>query len=425
MKPSLLPRLAWSRSVVTGKELSVHGPAISSCVAALAMLLILPAGADDWPQWRGPQRNGISAESGGLSPATGAEPVVLWQASVGTGFSSCAVAQGRVYTLGNQDETDVVRCLNSETGQELWQYRYPCALYPKAFEGGPLATPTVAGDRVYSLSKFGDCLCLDAQTGRLVWSRKFEPPVATKADYAVWWGFAGSILATRERLLLAVGTAGVALDPLTGEVLWDNGPGYPGYSSPVAFRIGPQSCFGLVSGHEIVVAQADNGRVLWRIPWKTTWDQNAPDLIVEDGKLFVSTGHNTGCALFDLTATPPIAVWRNKNMRNYLGSCVLWEGNLYGFDDKQLRCIDWQTGAVRWTLPDTGLGTLLLAGRRLLALQEDGTLLTLEATPEACRPLGRTKILTGRCWSAPALANGRLYVRNAAGVLVCLDLRRR
>ena len=398
--------------------------AVRFCAVVLITLPIHRLSAEDWPQWRGLNRDGVSSETG-VCECSGAAPAILWKASVGKGFSSCAVAQGKVFTLGNQDETDTVCCLDAETGQEVWKHSYPCALYPKSFEGGPLATPAIAGDRVYTLSKFGDCFCLDAPTGHVVWSRKFEPPTATKADYPVWWGFAGSILATPERLLLAVGTAGAALDPLSGKVLWDNGPGYSGYSSPVGFRVGAQSCFGFVSGHEIVVAQADNGRVLGKIPWKTTWDQNATDMIVQDGRLFVSSGHNVGCALFNLTGTSPVEVWRNKNLRTYLGNCVLWEGNLYGFDDKQLRCIDWQTGAVRWTLPGTGLGTLILADSKLVVLREEGTLLILEATPEACRQLGRAKVLAGRCWSAPALANGRLYARNATGDLVCVDLRRR
>ncbi|MEN6575838.1 MAG: PQQ-binding-like beta-propeller repeat protein, partial [Phycisphaerales bacterium] len=348
-------------------------------IVVIVLLTCAQAGAADWPGWRGPARNGISPETG-LNwewPASG--PKVLWKGSVGTGFSCIAVAGGRAYTLGNREDIDTVFCLNAETGTELWRHSYPCQLDPKAYEGGPMATPAVENGLVFTVSKFGHCFCLNAETGAVIWSAKFEPPPWTEEDYKVWWGYAGSILVTEDRLILPVGTAGLALDKLTGKILWDNGLGYSGYSSPILFEIDRRPCFAFVSGHEIVAAAVADGQVRWRIPWKTTWDQNASDVIISDGRLFVSTGHGVGCALFDLLGSSPVELWRNKNMRTYLSTCALWRGALYGCDDKQLRCIDWQTGEVRWTGPKQGLGSLILAEDRLLALHEDGTLQLIEA----------------------------------------------
>lgn len=395
-----------------------------SFAVVIAALTALTAIAGDWPGWRGPARNGISSETG-LNwqwPADG--PEVLWKASVGTGFSCVAVAGGRAYTMGNRDEIDAVYCLDAETGKELWKHSYACGLDPKAYEGGPMATPAIEGGRVYTLSKFGHCFCLNAETGAVIWSAKFEPPIRTEADYQAWWGFAGSILITGDRLILPVGTAGLGLDKLTGRPLWDNGPGYSGYSSPVQFEMNGQPCFAFVSGHEIVAANIADGQVRWKIPWKTTWDQNASDVIVQDKRLFVSSGHGVGCGLFDLSTNPPTLLWRNKNMKTYLSNCVLWQGSLYGFDDKELQCLDWRTGEVRWTSPRLGLGSLILAEGKLIVLQENGTLRIVEATPEAYRSLAEAKTLTGRCWSAPSLADGCLYLRNATGDVLCLDLRK-
>ena len=285
----------------------------------------------------------------------------------------------------------------------------------------------VDGERVYTLSKFGDCFCLDAATGKVLWSRKFEPPAATKADYRVWWGFAGSMVVAEDRLILPVGTAGVAVDKLSGKVLWDNGPGYSGYSSPALFKLGSQPCFAYVSGHEVVAAEVKTGKVLWRIPWKTAWDQNASDVIVRDGKMFVTSGHDVGCALFDISSGQPVEIWRNKNLRTFLGNGVFWKGCVYGFDDKdgnQIRCVDWKTGEVRWTMPDAGFGTLILADGKLIALQEKGTLLVAEAVSDVCKPLARAQVLTGRCWAVPALSDGRLFLRNAAGDAVCVSVRK-
>jgi len=390
----------------------------------VAILTALPVLAGEWSGWRGPTRNGISPETGLDWQWPDEGPKVLWKASVGTGFSCVAIADGRAYTMGNRNETDTVYCLNAETGKEFWRHSYACGLDPKAYEGGPMATPAVESGRVYTISKFGHCFCLDAETGVVIWSAKFEPPVRTEADYQAWWGFAGSILIAGDKLILPVGTAGLAVDKLTGKTLWDNGPGYSGYSSPVRFEIGGQPCFAFVSGHEVVAANVADGQIRWKIPWKTTWDQNASDVIVADKRLFVSSGHGVGCGQFDLSTDTPTPLWRNKNMRTYLSNCVLWQGSLYGFDDKELQCLDWQSGEVRWASSRLGLGSLILADGRLITLHENGTLLVVEATAEAYKPLARAKVLTGRCWSAPALADGSLYLRNAAGDVVCLSLRK-
>jgi outer membrane protein assembly factor BamB len=387
-----------------------------------AVLSIVSTLASDWPSWRGPARNGISAEAGLNLSWTAEGPKVLWKGSIGKGFSSVTVAKGRVYSMGNLEEVDTVYCLDAETGKGIWKHSYPSALDPKAFEGGPLSTPVVDEDRLYTMGKFGQFFCLDASTGAVKWTNKFEPPALTKADYHVWWGFAGSPLITGDRVILPVGTAGVAMDKLTGKEIWNNGPGHSGYSTPVLFNSDAVSCFAFVSGHQVVAAQVSNGEIRWTLPWKTTWDQNASDVIVSAGKIFVSTGHGVGCALFDFTSGKPVQVWRNKNLRTYLSSCILWKGFLYGFDDRQLNCVDWNTGEVKWSAPDLGLGGLILADGKLIALTEKGTLLVAEASSEAYRPLAEAQILGGRCWSAPSLSDGRLYVRNAIGDLVCLDL---
>ncbi len=384
---------------------------------------ILSTTASDWPAWRGPTRNGISKEAG-LNLSWAAEgPKVLWKGSIGKGFSSVTVAKGRAYSLGNLEEVDTVYCLDAETGKEIWKHSYPSALDPKAFEGGPLSTPVIDEDRLYTLGKFGQFFCLDAASGAVKWTNRFAPPTLTKADYHVWWGFAGSCVVAGDRLILPVGTVGMAVDKLTGKELWNNGPGHSGYSTPVLFSWDSQPCFAFISGHQVVAAQVSNGEICWTLPWKTTWDQNASDVIVSDGKMFVSTGHGVGCALFDFTSGKPVQVWRNKDMRTFLSSCVFWKGFLYGFDDRQLNCLDWNTGGVKWSAPDLGLGSLILADGKIIALTEKGTLLVAEATSEAYRPLAEAQILGGRCWSAPSLSDGRLYVRNAAGDLVCLDLR--
>ncbi len=151
---------------------------------------------------------------------------------------------------------------------------------------------------------------------------------------------------------------------------------------------------------------------------------NAADPIIHGGRLFVSSGNGTGCALYDLAASPPREVWRTKHLRLPMNSAVLWQGYLYGFNDENLTCVAWDTGEARWSERSLRRGALMLtADGRLLLLSENGQLVVAQATPEAFRPLARARILQGRCWSAPVLANGLLYARNAQGEAVCLDLR--
>ncbi len=394
----------------------------------LGMGALACASGDDktsWPGWRGPNRNGTSDETGWTWSWPAGGPKIAWRASVGKGFSSLAVGGGRVYTLGNTSDTDSVFCLDAASGKVIWKHSYPCPLDPLAYEGGPNATPLVEGDRVYTLSRSGHCFCLNAASGAVVWSKKFEPSPKKKADYRVFWGFSGSPLLVGEKLILAVGTAGVALDKTTGRILWDNGPGRPGYSSPVPYLQDGRPAFTLLSGHEVVGVQTESGKVLWKIPWKTTWDQNAADAIVRNGKLFVSSGHGVGCAQFDLAPGGPRELWRHQHMKNFLSSSVLWDDFLYGFDDTQVTCLAWKTGKVRWSVPGPGgYGTVIVVAGKLVVLSERGELVIAEATPKAYKPLAQAKILSGRCWTAPAFAAGRLYARNAAGDVVGVDLRK-
>lgn len=379
--------------------------------------------AFDWPNWRGPTHDGVSME-GRLNWKWSSEgPKKLWQASVGKGMSSFATAQGRVYTLGNLEDVDVVYCLDAESGKEIWKHTYPCPLNPLSYEGGPSSTPAVDGGRVYTLSKAGDCFCLDAATGKVIWSRKFEAPPTTAEDYKVWWGFAGSPLIEGDKLILAVGAAGVALNKVTGEILWDNGPGRAGYSSPVPFDMGGERYIARLSGHEIVTVKVSDGKISSRALWRTTWDQNAPDVLVSGGKMLVATGHGVGCAQFQITTNSLDPLWRAKTLRTELSTPVLWKNHVYGFDRNQLVCLDWETGAVKWMADESRQGSLLVADQKLIILQEDGVLLVADASPAAFKIEARAQVLDGRCWSVPVLSNGKLLLRNSIGAVVCLDLR--
>lgn len=393
--------------------------ALLSGACVLLAPAVMPAGATDWPQWRGPARKGVSAETNWVSRWPGGAPKRLWSKQVGQGFSSVAVAGGRLYTMGNQNNQDVVSCLQAATGKVLWQSRYPCAA---GDYGGPRATPTVHGGNVYTLSREGLALCLNASTGKSVWRR--DVGRETRAQMP-GWGYASSPLIQGNLVLYNIGRAGVALDKKTGHIAWKSGAGLAGYASPVPFTAGAQnSGVAMFAGSGIVAVNPATGRTLWQYPWATSFDVNAADPIFSGDTVFISSNYNKGGALLRFGASGrPSVIWENRNMRNHFNSCVLVGGALYGNDENTLKCVDLRTGAERWRMRGMGKGGLIAAAGKLLVLTERGELVVVSATPDRFNEIARAKVLDGTCWTHPVLAGGLLYCRNQEGALVCLDLR--
>lgn len=386
--------------------------ALGVAVCALAMA----ARAEDWPQWRGPQRNGISAEAFRW-PAGG--PKRVWTAQVGEGFSAVAVKNGRVYTVGNRDGSDTILCLNATNGQPIWRYSYRCS---SGDYGGPRATPVLDGNNVYTMSRDGVAYCLNATTGQRVWVVDVRQHVNAQTPQ---WGFAGSPLIEGNLALYNVGTAGVALNKANGNLVWGSGPKNAGYASPVAFSMGGKRGVAFFVGWGIVAVNPADGRPLWQYRWETNYDVNAADPIVTGDTVFISSNYNRGAALLRVGSGRPSAVWENRNMRNHFNTCVLVNGFLYGNDENTLKCIDLKSGGERWSLRGIGKGGLITTSGVLIVLSERGELFAANASPDRYTELGRTKVLDGTCWTHPVLANGFLYCRSHEGALVCLDARSR
>lgn len=382
--------------------------------------------ADDWPNWRGPDLNGISKEKGWTTHWPQEGPKQLWKASVGIGFSSVAVARGRLFTLGNTNETDTVFCFDAENGRELWKHSYACPLDAVYYEGGPGSTPTVDAEKVYTLSKRGHLFCFEAANGKVVWQRNLiEELGVTKPR----WGFAGSPLVEGDRLILNVGGAGTAVEKATGRTVWTSGTNASGYATPVPFVVGGERCAAIFSSKALIGVRMRDGRELWQHPWLTKWDLNITNPILDGERLFIST-FDRGCALLKLEAGPPKLVWQNKSMANHFNSGVCLDGFLYGIDGnsddpaRDFRCVELATGQMKWQQKGFGLGSVMAADGKLIVLSERGELVVAEANPAKFNPLAQAQVLGGKCWTVPVLANGRIYCRNAQGTLICLDVRR-
>lgn len=379
--------------------------------------------AADWPNWRGPNHDGISAETGWLTAWPQAGPKVLWEKTLGPGFCSIAVSKGRVYTMGNIKNNDILYCFEADTGRQIWKKSYPCPLFKKDHEGGPAATPTVHGDSVYTFSKNGDAVRFKTDTGKIVWHRNLPKELGIKHPT---WYFASSPFIIDNMVILNAGTAGIALNKADGSVIWQNGKKPAGYSTAVPFTADGKKCVVLFTAKEIVALIAETGKILWRIPWKTSYDVNAANPIISGDKMFISSGYNKGCAVFKISSSDFTELWRNKNMRNHFNSCVLWKGYIYGVDDGvSITCMDFKTGQVKWKQRGFGKGSLMLADGKLIILSDRGKLAIAEASPTGFKELASAQILPKKkCWTVPVLANGRIYARNNPdGRLVCLDVR--
>lgn len=385
---------------------------ITVCVLTMSFSM-----AQDWPHWRGPDYNGISTETG-WNPQALNEKKIVWGAELGIGFSAVSVADGKVYTMGNVDKkTDVVYCFDANTGKEIWRYEYPEDLNPKYYEGGCSATPTVSEGKVYTVSKTAKIFCLDANTGQVIWQKK--PPYELPT-----WGIATSALVLDDKVIFNLGQSGMALNKMTGDVIWKSENGKCGYATPVPFKQGETVMLAIFGKDTIMGVNAATGELRWSFPWKTDNDVNAADPIIFDHQVFITSGYGRGAALVDFSTPEPVKIWENKNMRDHMSPPVLIDGYLYGFDDNQLACLDWKTGDQKWVEKKPRKGALTAAGDKLIVIGESGTLMIVQATPQGYQEIASADVLSGgRCWSTPVLSNGYIYVRNAPGHLVCVDVQ--
>jgi outer membrane protein assembly factor BamB len=404
------------------------------CALALSAL----ARAADWPQWLGPARDGITPEGVRSWP-----PRETWRAEVGLGYTSPVVAEGRVYLLGHERGpegtsrgTDTVYCLDAGTGDVIWKHSYGCLTEKRdstAGYPGPRATPAVGGDAVYTLSLEGHLLCLDAGTGSVIWKRNLPEEMGAEVPF---YGFCSSPLVHRGRAIVEAnapdGGSYVAFDARTGRVVWRSGSESASTASPSLALVDGRTYVLFVSGKVLAACDAGTGKLAWRVDlgWDT-WMGAVPS-----GELVFASSASLarGAAVYRFGESEPL--WRSR--RDYQSlhcNAVVWRGHVYGSDNtrtdyqyedpsrSRLKCIDLETGEVNWTLKGLGWANVIVAGGRLLVLREEGELVLMEVSPDGHRELGRAKVIEGPCWTVPALADGRLYVRSNRGGVVCLDVR--
>ena len=412
-------------------------------VSALLCGSILTATATEWPQWRGPNRDGVSDEVGLLKEWPSEGPKMLWKVSLGEGFSGISVSQGRVYTMFSKGNDEFVVCLDATDGAEIWRFRSDKNYHEGQGGNGPRATPTIDGDLLYTISAHGKLYALNAASGQEIWSHDLQRKFGSNMPR---WGFSTSPLVDEELLLMEVGGKGeksiVAFNKNSGDVVWSSHKDKLGYSSPIAITVKGVRQIICFTGTKLVSVSPTDGTIYWKYPWKTGYDVNAATpVFIPPDKVFISSGYDKGAAVLqmrvfvspdnDRAATDQIKenqgtirikeIWKNRKMKNQFATSVLHENYLYGFDNSILKCIEANTGEEQWKSRGFGKGTVILADGHLILLSDRGKLGLAEATPAGYIEKASTKVMSGLCWTMPTLANGKLYVRNEEE-MICVDM---
>ena len=372
-----------------------------------------------WTDFRGPFRDGLYTETAILTdwPASGLEP--LWIQPVGGGYASFAVADGRAFTIEQRRNEEVVAAYDVDTGTELWTHAWSAHFRETMGGPGPRATPTWHDGRLYALGATGRLVCLDAAAGAVLWERNILDDAGASN---LPWAMSGAPLVVDDLVVVQPGGTRewsiAAYDRLTGDVVWHGLDDVQSYTSPMLATLGGVPQIVVVTAERAAGLLPSDGTLLWEYPWTVRVVPNiAQPLVVGDTRIFLSAGYGKGAALVEVTRTgdrfAAETVWETNRMKNKFSSSVLIDGYIYGLDESILACIDAATGELMWKGGRYGYGQLLAAGDHLVVLTERGDLVLVRATPDGHEEVAGFRAIEGKTWNVPAMAGGRILVRNA------------
>jgi outer membrane protein assembly factor BamB len=369
-----------------------------------------------WTNFRGPVRDGRYADVA-IKSNLGAGLPLVWKQPSGGGYASFVVADGTAYTIEQRRGQEVVAAYQLETGRELWTHGWN-AQFREATGDGPRATPTWDAGRLYALGGTGELRCLDAKTGRPVWSKNI---LSDNGASNLQWGMAASPLVVDDKVVvLPGGTSGksvVAYNKATGAPVWKVLGDEASYTSPMLVTLAGRRQILVVTARRIVGLAPENGSVLWEHPWSNSSGINiSQPIVVSPNRFFISAGYGKGASLVEVAASGQSlsarAVWENNFMKNKFNSSVLHEGHIYGLDEGIMTCMDVATGERKWKGGRYGYGQVVLVGGMLVVTTDDGEVVFVKPTPSQHSEVARFSALEGKTWNVPAVADGRLLIRN-------------
>ena len=400
---------------------------------ALPILLAASvASAADWPHMHGPTRDGQSAEVG-LNWTWGKEgPPQPWKIDIGAGFGGVAVAGGKVFLFHRVGDDEVLTALDPATGKELWAFKSATKYKDDfGFDNGPRCVPVVDGETVFTYGADADLHAVEAKTGKQLWGKNLMAEYKPKKGY---FGVGAGPVVVGDVLLVNVGAKGAAVvgfDKATGKELWKAGDDGPGYSSPAVLDVGGKPHAAFLTRAGVMVVRPTDGKITHTLPWRSRLDTsvNASAPLVRKDELFVTSSYGTGGTLRKVTADDLDEVWANDaSLSCQYTTPVLVGDHLYGTHGRadtktgELRCVEWKTGKVKWAAKQFGVAHLIAVDGGLLAVTETGAAVRFEANAKEYKEVARAEVLTGVVRAAPALADGRLYVRNEKQ-LACVKLK--
>ncbi len=390
--------------------------------------------SSEWPQWRGPNRDGIAYATGRLQSWPESGPKVLWRVPAGAGYSGISIANEKLYTMWDEGETQFLICSEAASGKELWRHKVGASFY-NSYGCGPRSSPTVSEPLVYAISTAGNLHAVDTKTGKLRWRHDLAGEYGgsiPSIDYS------SSPLIDGDRLFVEVGgkenSAFMAFDKTTGKVLWASQTDQPAYSSPLAVTLNGTRQIIFFSASGLFAVSPHDGKLFWKYAWQSNCPatgiplNTATPIFIAPDKVFISSGYGTGegAAVIKIKGSVERfeveTVWTEKVLRTQVNSAVLYENYLYGFDVGTFKCVDAMTGEEKWRVRGFQRGSLIAAGGHLLVLGERGKLALVPVNPSEFKEAASVEILQGKCWTMPTLAGGRLYLRNEKEML-CLELQ--
>ncbi len=377
-----------------------------------------------WPQFRGPNHDNCSTETGLLKQWPTSGPKLLWTANgLGQGLSSVSVAGGLVLTMSNQGEIEGVAAVDFNSGKPAWGTPTGAA-YHNSFGDGPRCVPTIDGELVYALGANGDMQCMDLADGKVRWKLNI---LQQTNGQNIRWGISESPLIDGDKVICTPGGSSgtmLALDKLSGKVIWTSpAVADAGYSSAVPATINGVKQYVQLTMKGVVGFNAANGAVLWQDASAANGTANCSAPLVQGNLVFYATGYGTGGALVQVGQGATV-VYKTKDMKSHHGGMVLVNNHIYGCDDGTLTCLDFKTGAVKWQNRSVGKGSLTYADGHLIVRGERGSVALVEATPARYNEKGRfdPEKSDKQAWPYPVVAGGRLLLRDQ-DKLFCYDLR--
>ena len=387
---------------------------LTSRLAAITLLAVTSINAADWPNFRGPNVDGIAPVTGDLNHNwTSQAPRELWRIPLQDGgYAGPAAAAGKVFIIDHQADHDIVRAIDLTTGNNVWTYSYADA--GDANYGYARATPAISGDKIYTLSRHGVINCLDIQSGKAIWTKNVVDEFHGQIPQ---WQMACSPLIDGDQLIVCPGGNGAAVAALnknTGATIWQGGGSdAPGYATPVLATLVGKKQYVIFTAKHLIGVNAATGTLLWQVPWETKYDINAATpLILPNNRIFITSNYGRGCAVVTVTGTNAAITWKNEELQCHFNSPILFNDKIYAISN-DLVCLDPQTGKSLWRQAGFEKGGLMIANNLIIAVNGSvGEVVLADAKPTAYRELGRFKPLGGQSWTAPIIADDKLVLRN-------------